>query len=486
MSAVCEDAAGGGLTIWFTGSTSAGVTNIAEAVCEALQAGGKRVEVLNGEDIRRSGSAAELTAHDDLIAVVVAASPYRDLPGDVRRRIGRFVEVYVHSSMPPSIDPLHEPLVPAIYCDTGHESVEQSVAKVLRAVEDGSSLPSRDPQCKVLSYSQVDDWVRAERAAGRRVGFTCGSFDLLHAGHVQYLAKARAHCDRLLVAVNSDESVRRYKSPFRPINPERERMYLVAALAAVDAVTILHEDRPLSLLLRWKPDLYIKGGDYKASSLQSAAAVEQYGGRVLLIPSEFATSTSAMLERIAAIASHAAPEHVSAEPARGLVLLDRDGTLIRDVPFLHDPTLVELLPGVGEGLAALQAAGFALAIVTNQQGIGLGYYTTQQFIAVNQQLFRALAPFGVRIAKIYHCPHHAAEQCACRKPESGMVKRALRELQIPAARTFLIGDTAADVAAAKTEGCRAVYVGRMESCPADYCAADFTDAVRWILHESAE
>jgi rfaE bifunctional protein nucleotidyltransferase chain/domain len=484
MAAVPGEAAAVGVTIWFTGSTSAGVTNIAKAVSEALLVRGKRVKLLNEEDIRRF--AAELLTNRDVIAVVAAGSPYRDLPGDVRRRIGRFVEVYVHSSMLPSIDQLPEPLAPALYCDTSQESVEESVARVLRVVGEGTSLPSTDPQCKVLSHGQVNDWIRAERAAGRRIGFTCGSFDLLHAGHVQYLAKARSHCDRLLVAVNSDESVRRYKSPFRPINPERERMYLVAALAAVDAVTNLHEDRPLSLLLRWKPDLYIKGGDYKVSSLQSAAAVEQYGGRVLLIPSDFSTSTSAMLERIAAISSHAVPEHVSAEPARGLVLLDRDGTLIRDVPFLHDPTQVELLPGVGDGLAVLQAAGFALAIVTNQQGIGLGYYTTQEFIAVNQQLFRALAPFGVRIAKIYHCPHHAAEQCACRKPESGMVKRALRELQVPAARSFLIGDTAADVAAGKAEGCRAIYVGQMESCPADYCAADFTDAVRWILQESAE
>ena len=133
----------------------------------------------------------------------------------------------------------------------------------------------------------MDEWIRAERAAGRRIGFTCGSFDLLHAGHAQYLEKARASCDRLLVAVNSDASVRRYKSPLRPINPEGERMYVVAALAAVDAVTILDDDRPLSLLLRWKPDLYIKGGDYQSSSLRSAAAVEEYGGRVLLIPSGF-------------------------------------------------------------------------------------------------------------------------------------------------------------------------------------------------------
>ena len=356
----------------------------------------------------------------------------------------------------------------------------------LRGVPQVPDPPPADPHRKVLSHSEVDEWIHAEHAAGRRVGFTCGSFDLLHAGHAQYLAKARANCDRLLVAVNSDASVRRYKSPLRPINPERERMYLVAALAAVDAVTVLDEDRPLSLLVRWKPDLYIKGGDYKSSSLRSAAAVEEYGGRVLLIPSDFATSTSAMLDRIAAISHHAAPETLPPKAARGVVLLDRDGTLIRDVPFLHNPAHVELLPGVGEGLASLQAAGFLLAIVTNQQGIGLGYFTTQEFIAVNQQLFRALAPFGVRISKIYHCPHNAAEQCACRKPESGMVKRARGDLGVPPDRTFLIGDTAADIAAGKAGGCLTIHIGAPVTPPADYNARDFADAVGWILTRSAE
>src|SRR6201997_1853961 len=141
---------------------------------------------------------------------------------------------------------------------------------------------------------------RARRRPSHRIGFPCGSFDILHAGHAQYLSRARELCDRLLVAVNSDDSVRRYKSPLRPINPERERMYVVAALACVDAVTILEEDRPLGLLLRWKPDLYIKGGDYQSSALRSGAAVEAYGGKVVVIPSDFATSTSKMIAPIEA------------------------------------------------------------------------------------------------------------------------------------------------------------------------------------------
>ena len=338
---------------------------------------------------------------------------------------------------------------------------------------------------KLLSHDEVDLWVGAERAGGRRIGFTCGSFDILHAGHAQYLAKARAACDRLLVAVNSDASVRRYKSALRPINPERERMYVVGALAAVDAVTSLDEDRPLSLLLRWKPDLYIKGGDYQSSSLRSAGAVEAYGGRVLVIGSDFAASTSAVLDRAAAVSAHAEPERLAATAPRGLVLLDRDGTLIRDVSFLGDPAGVELLPGVGEGLAALQAQGFRLAILTNQQGIGLGYYTPREMIAVHQELFRKLAPFGVRISKIYFCPHSAADQCDCRKPEAALVRRAMRDFAMDAGRVFVVGDLAGDAAAGKAAGCRTVLVGANPG-DADYRAADFADAARWIEKQAVE
>jgi rfaE bifunctional protein nucleotidyltransferase chain/domain len=343
-----------------------------------------------------------------------------------------------------------------------------------------SELHEFDPAAKLLTHEQVDAWVAEARASGKRIGFTCGSFDLLHPGHVQYLAKARAACDRLLVAVNSDDSVRRYKSPLRPINPEGDRMYLVAALASVDAVTALDEDRPLNLLLRWKPDLYIKGGDYQSSTrLRSGAAVEAYGGKVLVIPSDFPTSTSATMERIGVILTHSEPERAVAAERRGLVLLDRDGTLIRDVPFLDDPAGVELLPGVGEGLAALQVAGFTLAIVTNQQGVGLGYATTRQMIAVNQQLFRALGPFGVRIAKVYFCPHTAADGCECRKPLGGLVRRALRDFRMDAERTFVVGDLASDAAAGKSAGCRTVLVGGSAG-ECDYRAADFSDAARWI------
>jgi D-glycero-D-manno-heptose 1,7-bisphosphate phosphatase len=319
---------------------------------------------------------------------------------------------------------------------------------------------------KILTLEEMDRWVAAEKAAGRRIGFTCGSFDLLHAGHVEYLEKARRICDRLIVAVNSDASISRYKSPLRPVNPERERLYVVAGLAAVDVVTLMEDDRPLSLLLRWKPELYVKGGDYSEGALRSGDAVREYGGKVEVIRSGFSTSSSKIIERVELLAAHAAPDAAVNQGAGGLVLLDRDGTLIRDVPFLHDPAKVEILPGVIEGLLKLQAAGLRLAIVTNQQGIGLGYYSAQDFIAVNQQLLRELGAHGIRISKIYFCPHSLGEQCSCRKPATGMLVRAMRDFGVAPEETFMVGDSNDDMQAGADSGCQTVRAGEGAFGPA--------------------
>ena len=316
-----------------------------------------------------------------------------------------------------------------------------------------------DPGEKILSLEQVDRWVTAERAANRRIGFTCGSFDLLHAGHVQYLSAARELCDRLIVAVNSDASVARYKSPLRPIVPEQERAYVVAGIASVDAVTLMEEDRPLSLLLRWKPDVYIKGGDYAETSLRSGDAVKEYGGKVAVIRSRFDSSTSKLIERIGLLSAHAEPETAAQKGSAGLVLLDRDGTLIRNVPFLHDPEKVELVSGVIEGLRKLQDAGLRLAVVSNQQGIGLGYYTIQDFIDVNRSMLAALGASGIRISKIYFCPHSLAEECSCRKPGTGMITRAMRDFGVTPEQTFVVGDAEEDMQAGAKAGCRTARVG---------------------------
>jgi len=252
---------------------------------------------------------------------------------------------------------------------------------------------------------------------------------------------------------------------------------VVAALEATDCVTILEDDRPLTLIERWKPDLYIKGGDYSASALRSSSAVEAYGGESIVIASDFpSVSTSTMFERIQALALHDAPLSAHATHATGLVLVDRDGTLVKDATF--NPGQVELLPGVAESLKRLQEAGYLLCIVSNQQGIGLGYFGYRDFIDGNRKLLRLLGKEGIAIRKIYFCPHSLGEPCDCRKPAPGLILKALRDLNAAPASTFVIGDSAADMEAARAAGCTGLYVGPQHP---GYTAITFSEAAATVM-----
>jgi rfaE bifunctional protein nucleotidyltransferase chain/domain len=346
----------------------------------------------------------------------------------------------------------------------------------------GSVLAS-EANGKIFEREALAAWVADQRSMGYKIGLTCGAFDVLHAGHVEYLTRARQqHCDRLIVAVNSDTSIQTYKSPLRPVNKQEHRLFVVAGLAVVDAVTLMPETRPLALIELLKPDVYIKGGGYTPEELKSKPVVESYGGQVVCIPITFNTSTSAVLERAAAIQLHATAARFPRETERRLTFLDRDGTLIRNVPFLHDPAQVELMPGVLEGLKALQDAGFSLVMITNQQGIGLGYYTESDFIEVNRALLRQLGSADIRISRIYYCPHSYADRCNCRKPGSLLLKEALKYYAAAPEHCCFIGDSADDCIAAQTVGCPSVLISRpVPEAPCTYSAESFNDAVGWVL-----
>lgn len=151
---------------------------------------------------------------------------------------------------------------------------------------------------KVLDRYALQEEVSSLRSAGRRIVFTNGCFDLLHIGHVRYLQTARKQGDSLIVAVNSDSSVRQIKGPGRPVVPENQRAEVVAALACVDWVTIFAEADPLELIRLVMPDVLVKGADWQENEIVGAAEVEQAGGLVLRIPLEQGASTTQLIERI--------------------------------------------------------------------------------------------------------------------------------------------------------------------------------------------
>lgn len=153
-----------------------------------------------------------------------------------------------------------------------------------------------------FSGELLDAAVMAERRevlrrAGRTVVFTNGAFDILHVGHLQYLSFARQQGDCLIVGLNSDASVRRYKGPDRPVNPEGDRARLLLGLRCVDYVVVFEEDEPKDLIARLLPDVLVKGADW-AHYVSGREVVEAHGGRVVLAEMVEGRSTTRVIERI--------------------------------------------------------------------------------------------------------------------------------------------------------------------------------------------
>ncbi|MCM2268576.1 MAG: adenylyltransferase/cytidyltransferase family protein [Thermoanaerobaculia bacterium] len=155
---------------------------------------------------------------------------------------------------------------------------------------------------RVLSLEALAREIERERAAGRTIAFANGHFDLVHVGHLRYLAAARAEGDRLVVAINDDASVARLKGAGRPIVPAAERAELLAALAPVDYVVIFDGDSPAPLLERLRPDVHCKGPDYGAPErVPEYATVRAYGGRTALVGDPKDHATSDLIARVRAL-----------------------------------------------------------------------------------------------------------------------------------------------------------------------------------------
>lgn len=160
------------------------------------------------------------------------------------------------------------------------------------------ALSHHDSDSKIKSRDVLTLLISAERARGKQVVFTNGCFDLLHAGHVKYLQKARSLGDLLVLGLNSDASVQRLKGPKRPLICEDERAHILAALDCIDYVTLFDEDTPLQLITALKPQILAKGGDYSLDDVVGKDVVEAYGGRVELVSFVDGKSTTNIIEKV--------------------------------------------------------------------------------------------------------------------------------------------------------------------------------------------
>ncbi|WP_432865734.1 PfkB family carbohydrate kinase [Microbispora rosea] len=178
--------------------------------------------------------------------------------------------------------------------------VEEGGAAALRLHHSGQHRPGRhcpaaEPPVPFAPGASAFEVAAAVRAAGGRLIATGGCFDLLHAGHVSLLRRARALGDALVVCVNSDDSIRRLKGPSRPLVSERDRVEVLRALGCVDAVTVFGEDTPSQVIERLCPDVWVKGGDYDERSMPEAEAVRRAGGEVVILPTVPGYSTTGLI-----------------------------------------------------------------------------------------------------------------------------------------------------------------------------------------------
>lgn len=172
---------------------------------------------------------------------------------------------------------------------------------VIRPDEIAEAMQARKREgasSKIRTAASVLDLVQTWRARGLSVGFTNGCFDLLHPGHISLLAQARKHCDRLIIGLNTDDSVRRLKGPTRPVNPEFARAIVLAALESVDAIVLFDADTPIDLIRSLRPDVLVKGADYTLAEVVGGSDVMSWGGRVVLAELAPGQSTTGIVTRM--------------------------------------------------------------------------------------------------------------------------------------------------------------------------------------------
>lgn len=289
----------------------------------------------------------------------------------------------------------------------------------------------------------------------RPLVMTNGVFDVLHSGHVSYLHQAAELGATLLVAVNTDASVRMLgKGPDRPLNKAEDRAFVLAGLESIDMVTFFDTYTPVEIIKVIRPEVYVKGGDYDMEKLEETHLVRSWGGNSQAIPFIKGYSTTALVNRI----------RPSQQTLRKAAFLDRDGVINKDSGYVHRWEDFHFLPGAIEGMQKLQEAGYALVIVTNQSGLARGFYTENQYQELNKSLCKHLSSFGVKLDGIYHCPHHPegsvqslSIECHCRKPKPGLLFQAAHELALDMAQSILIGDKQTDIDAARAAGIGIAY-----------------------------
>lgn len=312
---------------------------------------------------------------------------------------------------------------------------------------------------KIKTQKEIVTIVESLRKQNKKIVTCNGSFDVLHQGHFQRLQEAKKQGDILIVCLNSDESVRAYKGPSRPINKEAARLKNLAELDYVDYLVVFEELNPKSILAKIKPDIHCVGKDWGENCVEREV-VEQNGGKIHVAEWLEGLSTSKLIDT----------------PTVKAVFLDRDGVInINNPEYVHKIEDFKFAPGVIPALQKLSQSDYKIIIATNQSGIGRGYFTENDLGKLHQWMLDEFKKEKIRIDKIYHCPHSPNDNCSCRKPKTGMLEKAVQDFGVNLSKSWVIGDSERDVQMGKEANLKTILLSQD--------AKDLPEAVKIILNK---
>lgn len=332
---------------------------------------------------------------------------------------------------------------------------------------------------KIQSQRPLTAIVNRLKKKGRAIVTFNGSFDILHIGHIRALQEAKAQGDILIVLLNSDSSIKRYKGSSRPINPQKYRAEFLASLSCVDYITIFNELTPSRILDKIKPHIHCNGSDWGKYCIERKV-VEKNSGRLYFPKWTLGYSSSRLLARVTSNISH---------PPSRAVFLDRDGTINDDSEgYTYQKKRFHFKIGVIPALRRLSKTNYKIFIITNQSGVARSYYTKAHVEKLHSWLIKTLIKKGIRIDKIYYCPHMLVARCVCRKPEIGMILRAQKEFDLDLSKSWVVGDNKSDVLTGKKANLKTIFIGREDSNKwADirphHHTPDLTTAVKIIIKD---
>lgn len=304
---------------------------------------------------------------------------------------------------------------------------------------------------KLKTRQQIAKLAKNLKRDGKKVVTINGSFDVLHDGHVKILKAAKKYGDVLIVALNSDKSIRRYKGPTRPIHAQKKRVDAITKFDYVDYVVLFDEINSREILDEIKPNVHVNGSDWGKNCIERST-VEKNDGIIKVVKLKDRYSTSNIIK-----AMHDPKTKLEVRA----IFFDRDGTINeKGAGYLHKPEDMVYTPRAIHGLRRLSKTDYKIIIVTNQSGIGRGYFTEKDFEKISRWMIGDLKKKNVRIDKIYHCPHLPEHTCVCRKPNIGMFEQAVKDFGISLSKSWFIGDDAKDVIAGRTANIKTIMLGK--------------------------